>query len=191
MEFPGPPADGSTPTGQCRRFIVDGPKPSRTLRRAPTRPLAAAVFFDDGKMIVLKADLKGGRRAQAGAGRRRRPAPMCHPPTNGTHRRTIRNGSIAVAGTQVGSTPSVSRAHTSLVAKRIVKTAAHISGTTDVSTPAGVALYATAASRLRAPKLRALQEFHVECSSHTSRCSVKFFSAHGGGRGREVCSPAS
>ena len=27
--------------------------------------------------------------------------------------------------------------------------------------------------------------------SHTSRCSVKFSSAHGGGRGREVCSPAS
>jgi hypothetical protein len=26
--------------------------------------------------------------------------------------------------------------------------------------------------------------------SHTSRCSVKFSSAHGGGRGREVCSPA-
>ena len=160
MGFPGPPADGLTPTGQCRR-VVDGPKPSRTLRRAPTRPLAAAVFFDDGKMTVLKADLKGGRRAQAGAGRRRRPAPMCHPPTNGTHRRTIRNGSIAVAGTQVGSTPSVSRAHTSLVAKRIVKTAAHISGTTGVSTPAGVALYATAASRLRAPKLEALPAFHV------------------------------
>ena len=27
--------------------------------------------------------------------------------------------------------------------------------------------------------------------SHASRCSVKFSSAHGGGRGREVCSPAS
>jgi hypothetical protein len=26
---------------------------------------------------------------------------------------------------------------------------------------------------------------------HTSRCSVEFSSAHGGGRGREVCSPAS
>ena len=39
--------------------------------------------------------------------------------------------------------------------------------------------------------MRALQEFHVECSSHTSRCSVELFSAHGGGRGHEVCSPAS
>ena len=51
--------------------------------------------------------------------------------------------------------PSASsqRQHASSVTKRIVKTAAHITGTTDVSTPAGVALYATAASRLRAPKL--------------------------------------
>ena len=55
--------------------------------------------------------------------------------TTATH-----NGSIAVAGAQVSSTPSVSR---------------------------------------------------VVFLSHTSRCSVKFFSAHGGGRGREVCSPAS
>ena len=51
--------------------------------------------------------------------------------------------------------------------KRIVETAAHIAGTTDVSTPAGVALYATAASRLRAPKLEALPAFHVKCSSLT------------------------
>ena len=27
MEFTGPPADGLTPTGQCRRFIADGPMP--------------------------------------------------------------------------------------------------------------------------------------------------------------------
>ena len=47
------------------------------------------------------------------------------------------------------------------------QTAAHITGTTDVSTPAGVALYATAASRLRAPKLEALPAFHVKCSSPT------------------------
>ena len=60
--------------------------------------------------------------------------------------------------------PSASsqRQHTSPVTKRIVKTAAHITGTTDLSTPAGVALYATAASRLRAPKLEALPAFsHV------------------------------
>ena len=50
-------------------------------------------------------------------------------------------------------------------------------------------LAATAAPRLRAPKLRVLHEFHVQYL--TSRCSVKFSSAHGGGRGREVCSPAS
>ena len=57
--------------------------------------------------------------------------------------------------------PSASsqRQHTSLVTKRIVKTAAHIAGTTDVITPAGVALYATAASRLRAPKLENIQRF--------------------------------
>ena len=57
--------------------------------------------------------------------------------------------------------------HTSSVTKRIVKTAAHITGTTDVSTPAGAALYATAASRLRAPKLQALRAFHVQCPSLT------------------------
>ena len=73
--------------------------------------------------------------------------------------------------------PSASsqRQHTSSVTKRIVKTAAHIAGTTDVSIPAGVALYATAASRLRAPKLEALPAFHVKCSSLTPA---------GGGRGR-------
>ena len=59
------------------------------------------------------------------------------------------------------------RQHKSPVTKRIVKTAAHIAGTTDVSTQAGGALYATAASRLRAPKLEALRAFHVQCSSLT------------------------
>ena len=54
--------------------------------------------------------------------------------------RTIRNGSIAVAGTQVGSTPSVSR------------------------------------------------EVFL---SHTSRCSVQFSSARGGGRGRGGARSAS
>ena len=45
-------------------------------------------------------------------------------------------------------------------------------GTTDASAPAGVALYATAASRLRAPKLRALRAFHVQCPSLTPACVV-------------------
>ena len=74
-------------------------------------------------------------------------------------------------------------------------------------------LAATAAPRLRAPKLQALRAFHVPLP-HTSRCSAEFSSARGGGRGRggarsaaqrdarrvsewakalgrEVCSPAS
>ena len=64
--------------------------------------------------------------------------------------RTMRNGSIAVAGAQVASTPSVSRAvflsHTSRCLKELA---------------------VAVASRLRAPKLRALRAFHVQCPSLT------------------------
>ena len=100
MGFTGPPADGLTPTGQCRRFLSNVTRAPATGYRSPSPSLArhrfatdqgrldfASVFFDDGKMV-------------------------------------------------------------------------------------GVALYATAASRLRAPKLEALPAFHVKCPSLTGEvCS--------------------
>ena len=100
MEAWRAPADGLTPTGQCRRFIVDREElQRRDIDRLHRRWrdtasqltkdgwILASVFFDDGKMV-------------------------------------------------------------------------------------GVALYATAASRLRAPKLEALPAFHVKCPSLTGEvCS--------------------
>ena len=107
---------------------------------------------------------------------------MCHPPTNGTHRRTIRNGSIAVAGTQVGSTHSVF-------------TCAHIVG--------GQAHRQNGSALLRyhrceyTSRCRTIRNGSIAVAgtqvgstpsvsrevflSHTGRCSVQFSSARGGG----------
>ena len=99
------------------------------------------------------------------------------------HERVLRHQGRPSASSQ--------RQHKSSVTKRIVKTAAHIVGTTGVSTPAGVALYGTAALRLRAPKLEALPAFHVQCSSLTPAgvvCS-SFWRAAAGARRRTICGP--
>ena len=80
MEAWRAPADGLTPTGQCRRFIVDREELQRRdidrLHRR-WRDTASQLTkngsdsrerslrrFDDGKMAVPKADLKGGRLAR-------------------------------------------------------------------------------------------------------------------------------
>ena len=82
--------------------------------------------------------------------------------------------------------PSASsqRQHTSSVTKHIVKTAVHIAGTTDVSTPAGVALYAGSIAVAGAQVGSTPSVSREVFLSHTSRCSVQFSSARGGGRGR-------
>ena len=84
-----------------------------------------------------------------------------------THRLFVGFAHERVLRHQGRPSASSQRQHASSVTKRIVNTAAHIAGTTDVSTPAGVALYATAASRLRPPMFQALPAFHVQCSSLT------------------------
>jgi hypothetical protein len=67
------------------------------------------------------------------------------------HERVLRHQGRLSASSQ--------RQHTSPVTKRIVKTAAHIVGTTDVSTLAGIALYATAARGCGRPSWKHSQRF--------------------------------
>ena len=53
MEFTGPPADGLTPTGQCRRFIADNLRPHGKMQRREANERNGE--FDDNLLKNLLA----------------------------------------------------------------------------------------------------------------------------------------
>ena len=64
MDFTGPPADGLTPTGQCRRFVADnlpGNLPAQDEASEGRRPQAAAAAKrPQGKMQRREANERNG-----------------------------------------------------------------------------------------------------------------------------------